>query len=602
MRKLASYLTSFLLTLLIITSVAGSVLARDPGASGNPDDSDANAFQQYCEQKYPSNNDNFTRCFSMLQLVVSQGWSSVGDTAINCSELPSAWIDTCQVAAPDGTIRNDIMSAIQPDLATFIQKLAPYYSSDGGAGGGDPASLTPDDVKIPFLDSDGARAAQARLDGNPTIKQNILNACRNNADNQGTSLSNVTECMSCASIAYGFGLENVEQATCQSRISSPVDTANGQISLGGTGNGNYCLNTCGRYNDRVGGIGSSQELAETINDRSIGAQTKFQIPGVNCGAANTPYDSCCLPTTTQISCTLQDLKVVNYPQAKSWFNPLNWTANVVKSGATLAQDSTISTLCAIFKNQLGRRIDKIDTAVFRNDNIPEIQGTVKETGYCMPDPANPNVRAEGVGASCRCISDGNGVDSNNFGQNLCNRIAPNDTDTCLSCANIAVMSGMNCSSDNLSDDQKQTCNSCTSQPFYAGNVTTFQAMANLGDQGRNFCQGVPAGEFDRCVQCMIPSVFGISGIWTSFGCLQTDPGAFISQTVIPIGISLGAAAAFLTILYSAYLIQTSQGNAEKLKKARAYLNASLIGLMLIIFAALILQIVGIQILRIPGLT
>ncbi len=589
MRKLASYLASVLFVILFLTSFHTGVFARDPGRSGDPDDTDAAAFQTYCEQKYPSNNDSFTRCFSMLQLVVSQGWNSVGDTALNCSDLPSRWIDTCNVAAPDGLIRNDITEAIQQDFPIFYQKQAPYYGANGQPPVGSADNLTVDDVKLPVLNTDQDREAQARLDASTETKRNILNACVNNTDNQGQPASYVQNCISCASIAFAYGLNNVERDTCTTGV-------------GAAGNGAFCANTCGVYNERIGGISNAQELSETIEGKGFGSRTKFQIPGVNCGAANTPYDACCLPTETQISCTLQDLKVVNYPKAKSWLNPFNWTGNVVKSGATLAQDATISTLCSIFKDQLGRRIEKVDSAIFSNDNIPEIAGTVKESGYCMPDPSNPNVRPVGEGASCRCIDDSTTVDSNNFGQNLCDRIAPDDTDTCLACTNIAVVSGMNCSSDNLSDDQKQTCNSCTSQPFFSDNTSTFQAMGNLGDQGRNFCQGVPAGEFDKCVQCMIPSVFGISGVWTSFGCLQTDPGSFISKTVIPIGISLGAAAAFLTILYSAYLIQTSQGNAEKLKKARAYLNASLVGLMLIIFAALILQIVGIQILRIPGLT
>jgi hypothetical protein len=99
-------------------------------------------------------------------------------------------------------------------------------------------------------------------------------------------------------------------------------------------------------------------------------------------------------------------------------------------------------------------------------------------------------------------------------------------------------------------------------------------------------------EHEGCVSCR--------GIWTSIGCVETDMGGFISSMLrIGLGISFGAA--FIVMLYSAYLLQTSQGNPEKVRKAREYLNSAIIGILVVIFAAFILQLVGIQILRIPGL-
>lgn len=581
MRKLASYLASVLFVLLFLTSFHSGVFARDPGQAGSTDDQDKVYITTMCAGKF-SNESDLNRCTYCMSTSVRLGIRStsnypgslpVSDPNSCTSRLQSynaasnfdQIINTCTscLARPSGS--SNIFPQIESELAVVLDKT--YSTSDAGG------TLT-----LPSTSSEAEKAAQARVDA-ASNNSAVVSSC----STVSTDPAVVNNCLHCGAIQIAYGIGDIgANNACDSITDS-------------TANKTYCSTVCSTTN-----AGSDSQAA--LDASSIGSRTKFQIPGVNCGAANTPYDACCLPTETQVSCALQDLKVVNYPKAKSWFNPLNWSANEIKSGATLAQDATISTLCSIFKDQLGRRIEKIDSAVFNNNNIPEIAGTVKATGYCVPDPTNPNVRPVGDGASCRCIDDSTTIDSNNFGQNLCNRIAPDNTDSCLACTNIAVISGMNCSSDNLSDDQKQTCNSCTSQSFYTDNASTFQAMANLGDQGRNFCQGVPPGEFDKCVECMIPSVFGISGVWTSFGCLQTDPGSFISKTVIPIGISLGAAAAFLTILYSAYLIQTSQGNPEKLKKARAYLNASLVGLMLIIFAALILQIVGIQILRIPGLT
>jgi hypothetical protein len=44
----------------------------------------------------------------------------------------------------------------------------------------------------------------------------------------------------------------------------------------------------------------------------------------------------------------------------------------------------------------------------------------------------------------------------------------------------------------------------------------------------------------------------------------------------------------------------SQGNPEQVKGAREQLTAAIIGLLFIIFSLVILQIIGVNILKIPG--
>ena len=56
----------------------------------------------------------------------------------------------------------------------------------------------------------------------------------------------------------------------------------------------------------------------------------------------------------------------------------------------------------------------------------------------------------------------------------------------------------------------------------------------------------------------------------------------------------------MCIIYSAYLIQFSRGNPERIKKAREYLTSCIMGLLLIIFSIFILRLIGVDILRIPG--
>ena len=75
---------------------------------------------------------------------------------------------------------------------------------------------------------------------------------------------------------------------------------------------------------------------------------------------------------------------------------------------------------------------------------------------------------------------------------------------------------------------------------------------------------------------------------------------FIEKTILGTGVGLGGGISLLCIMFSAFQMQTSAGNAEKLKKAQELLTNCIIGLMVIIFSVLILKIIGVDILRIPG--
>ncbi|MFZ2206525.1 MAG: hypothetical protein WA061_03045 [Microgenomates group bacterium] len=110
------------------------------------------------------------------------------------------------------------------------------------------------------------------------------------------------------------------------------------------------------------------------------------------------------------------------------------------------------------------------------------------------------------------------------------------------------------------------------------------------------CQAInDTGEKDRCSSCLVQG-----GIWSSIGCLSTDLRSFIENVLLKLGIGLAGGTSFLCILFAAFQMQTSGGNAEKLKKAQELLTNCITGLMVIIFSMLILKIIGVDILRIPG--
>lgn len=118
----------------------------------------------------------------------------------------------------------------------------------------------------------------------------------------------------------------------------------------------------------------------------------------------------------------------------------------------------------------------------------------------------------------------------------------------------------------------------------------------------NFCdkyfpQNPNPVEQQRCMQCMETE----GGFYTSLGCIPLDMSSFITNYILKIGIGFAGGLALLCIFYSAFRMQTSLGNAEAIKKAQENLTACITGLIIVIFSVLILKIIGVDILRIPGL-
>jgi len=87
--------------------------------------------------------------------------------------------------------------------------------------------------------------------------------------------------------------------------------------------------------------------------------------------------------------------------------------------------------------------------------------------------------------------------------------------------------------------------------------------------------------------------------WTAIGCIPTDPQAFLTK-FLNLGIGLAGGIAFLLILFGGLSIMTSSGNPEKLAAGKELVGSAIAGLLLIIFSLFLLQLIGYNILGIPG--
>ena len=90
-----------------------------------------------------------------------------------------------------------------------------------------------------------------------------------------------------------------------------------------------------------------------------------------------------------------------------------------------------------------------------------------------------------------------------------------------------------------------------------------------------------------------------SKVWTAFGCISTKPAEFVAW-LLENSIKIVGALAFLLMLLGTTKIITSGGNPEAIGEGKEIITSAVTGLLLIIFAAVILRFIGVDILKIPG--
>lgn len=102
-------------------------------------------------------------------------------------------------------------------------------------------------------------------------------------------------------------------------------------------------------------------------------------------------------------------------------------------------------------------------------------------------------------------------------------------------------------------------------------------------------------EQSKCTQCSNGGGLrnGKPGVWTAVGCMSYDFDSFIGEVLLKVSISIAGFIALGCIIYSAFILQTSQGNPESIQKARERITSCIIGLLLIIFSIFILEVIGI---------
>ncbi|MBI4092215.1 MAG: hypothetical protein HY427_03365 [Candidatus Levybacteria bacterium] len=88
---------------------------------------------------------------------------------------------------------------------------------------------------------------------------------------------------------------------------------------------------------------------------------------------------------------------------------------------------------------------------------------------------------------------------------------------------------------------------------------------------------------------------------TAIGSISATPQGFIADTFRFV-LAIAGFGAIILIIYSGYLFMTSQGDKERIAGARETITSAIVGLLFIILSFIVLEIIGFDILRIPGIT
>jgi len=86
---------------------------------------------------------------------------------------------------------------------------------------------------------------------------------------------------------------------------------------------------------------------------------------------------------------------------------------------------------------------------------------------------------------------------------------------------------------------------------------------------------------------------------TALGNIATTPEGFVNS-LLSVVLSVVGGIAIILIIISGYRLMISQGNPENLKNAKDQLTAAIVGLLFVIFSLVLLQVIGYNILGLPG--
>jgi hypothetical protein len=144
----------------------------------------------------------------------------------------------------------------------------------------------------------------------------------------------------------------------------------------------------------------------------------------------------------------------------------------------------------------------------------------------------------------------------------------------------------------------QDCSSpvelCGPTPFQIGHVSGDSPMMPQDDRSFFICRDKQGNYRQECVNCITAGNW-----WTILGCLPTGQASLV-QTLVNLITGVAGGISFLIMIKGAFLMMTSQGNIYRLRAGKSSMTKGAAGLVIVLFATIILRTIAADILKLPG--
>jgi hypothetical protein len=102
------------------------------------------------------------------------------------------------------------------------------------------------------------------------------------------------------------------------------------------------------------------------------------------------------------------------------------------------------------------------------------------------------------------------------------------------------------------------------------------------------CGSSSGASYASCVSCLSKNS---NNVYTDFGCVTATPSGFINF-IYAFLLTIAVMIDLVIFIVSGYLIMTSNGDPDKINRGKSLFKNAIIGLILIIFAIVLLQLIG----------
>ncbi len=139
-----------------------------------------------------------------------------------------------------------------------------------------------------------------------------------------------------------------------------------------------------------------------------------------------------------------------------------------------------------------------------------------------------------------------------------------------------------------------TNGSSTFKLYYDTSLRYFYNYQQACGQGSS---AVGTTSYNNCINCIQQNSAQDQSngvykyVYTDFGCVDTSTSGII-RFIYQLMVIIGAIISFISMLVGGYMFMTSGGDSDKVQKAKTVLTNAIIGLLVIIFAVVILGTIG----------